>query len=619
MNDWIKKRGTARRDLVILVLLMGAFFAIGVAVDLAEHWHAWAHRYESWQADEIELVFVIASAGFAWYALARWLEFRDQLRQAQRLNQQLEDEIAQRKRAETSLRGSEQRFRDFTTASSDWFWEMGPDLRFTFVSEHSEKILGVSPARFLGKTREELAGADPSKEPWATHLSHLELREPFRNFEYEVEGDSGQRIWFSSSGVPIYDDNGAFMGYRGTGKHVTKQKLSEEALRSSEARLAAILDIAPEAIISIDEAQRIRLFNQGAEAIFGYRAEEILGKPLELLLPQRFRQMHDKYIETFKRVPEASRRMQNRGLISAVRKDASEFPAQASITKFDQAGETILTVMLQDITESKKDEQALIDAKDTAEIANRAKSEFLANMSHELRTPLNAIIGFAEIIGDEKLGEIGRSEYRDYANEINHAGRHLLGLISDILDLSKIEAGKLQLREMFVDMRDVARSSLAMLRERALRDGVYLDLAIPEDLPSLLADERMLKQILINLLSNAVKFTPAGGTVSLQAECSSEAGYVVRVRDTGIGMAPEDIPRALSRFVQLDSTSTRKHEGTGLGLPLCRSLVELHGGSLEIESRLGGGTTVTVSLPAERIGRKPKQDISFEKPDRAAV
>ncbi|MDH3475411.1 MAG: ATP-binding protein, partial [Rhodospirillales bacterium] len=220
---------------------------------------------------------------------------------------------------------------------------------------------------------------------------------------------------------------------------------------------------------------------------------------------------------------------------------------------------------------------------------------------------------------DEKLGEIARPEYRDYAKEIDNAGRHLLGLISDILDLSKIEAGKLQLREMFVDMRDVARSSLAMLRERALHDGVYLDQAIPEDLPSLFADERMLKQILINLLSNAVKFTPAGGTVSLEAECSSDSGYVVRVRDTGMGMAPEDFPNALSRFVQLDSQLSRKYEGTGLGLPLCRSLVELHGGSLEIESQLGSGTTVTVSFPAERIGRKPNKGLSFEKPDRAAV
>jgi PAS domain S-box-containing protein len=619
MNDWIKKRGTARRDLVILILVMGAFFGIGVAIDLAELWHGWTQRYESWNIDEIELVFVIASAGFAWYALARWLDYRDQLGEAQRLNRKLEDEIAQRKRAEVSLRDSEQRFRDFTFASSDWFWEMGPDLRFTFVSEHSERILGVSPERFIGRTREEVAGADPSEEPWATHLAHIEVRRPFRNFEYEVKGDDGERVCFSSSGVPVYDDDGAFKGYRGTGKDVTEQKLAEEALRSSEARLAAILDIAPEGIISIDGAQNIRLFNQGAEAIFGYRSEEVLGQPLDLLLPERFRQVHGKHVERFMGVSDKFRQMSERISISALRRDGSEFPAQASITKFNQAGETIMTIMLQDVTENRKAEQALIDAKEDAELANRAKSEFLANMSHELRTPLNAIIGFAEIIGDEKLGEIGRAEYRDYAKEIDHAGRHLLGLISDILDLSKIEAGKLQLREMFVDVREVTRSSLAMLRERALRDGVYLDLAIPEDLPSLLADERMLKQILINLLSNAVKFTPAGGTVTLEADCPSEAGYVVRVRDTGIGMAPEDIPKALSRFVQLDSQLTRKHEGTGLGLPLCRSLAELHGGSLEIESQLGSGTTVTVSFPAKRIGRNPKKDISFEPPDRAAV
>ncbi|MDH3476559.1 MAG: PAS domain S-box protein, partial [Rhodospirillales bacterium] len=338
MNDWIRRRGTARRDLVILILLMGGFFLIGVAIDMAELWHAWTRRHESWNVDEIELVFVIASVGFAWYALARWLEYRGQLGEAQRLNRELEDEIAQRKRAEVSLRDSEQRFRDFNFASSDWFWEMGPDLRFTFVSEHSERILGVTPERFIGKTREELAGADPSEEPWATHLAHLRVRRPFRNFEYEIKGDHGERVCFSSSGVPVYDGDGAFKGYRGTGKDVTDQKLASEALQASEMRLASILDIAPEAIISVDGTQRIRLFNQGAEAIFDYRAEEILGKPLDLLLPERVRQAHGEHIEQFKQAPEASRRMQNRKSISALRRDGGEFPAQASITRFNQGG-----------------------------------------------------------------------------------------------------------------------------------------------------------------------------------------------------------------------------------------------------------------------------------------
>ena len=244
--------------------------------------------------------------------------------------------------------------------------------------------------------------------------------------------------------------------------------------------------------------------------------------------------------------------------------------------------------------------------------ANRAKSEFLATMSHELRTPLNAIIGFSEILGTETFGPIGNVKYRDYARDIHESGQHLLDLINDILDISKVESGMEELYEENVDISVVADSVLRLVRQRAQKHGVKLELELSDESPALRVDARKLKQILVNLLSNAIKFTKAGGTVTLKGWGRIESGYVFQVIDTGIGIAPEDIPKALSQFGQVDNALNRQHEGTGLGLPLTKSLVELHGGSMDLQSDVGVGTTVTVRFPADRIVAPPdvKQSLS---------
>ena len=242
----------------------------------------------------------------------------------------------------------------------------------------------------------------------------------------------------------------------------------------------------------------------------------------------------------------------------------------------------------------------LVVAHERAEFANRTKSEFLANMSHELRTPLNAIIGFAELIRDAQPASCDQT-YRDYAADIRDSGQHLLDLINDILDLSKIESGADALDEQQVDVHEVINSVLTMSRGRAQKGGVKLELDVPDDLAPLLADMRKLKQILVNLLSNAIKFTDPGGTVTLAVSCEAGSGHVFQISDTGIGIALDDIPKALAPFQQVDGQLHRKYEGTGLGLPLTKSLVELHGGSLELKSRLGVGTTVTVTMPEDRV------------------
>jgi len=239
---------------------------------------------------------------------------------------------------------------------------------------------------------------------------------------------------------------------------------------------------------------------------------------------------------------------------------------------------------------------ALKTARDEAEIANRGKSEFLANMSHELRTPLNAIIGFSEVLNREMFGPL-TARYRDYAKDIHESGQHLLEIIGDILDLSKIEAGRLGLRAEPVDVYPLLKACARLVRERAFDAGVRVIIAEDEPLPKIAADTTRAKQVLLNLLSNAIKFTPAGGTVSLTARLAAGETVEISVTDTGIGMKAEDIPVALERFQQVDSQLSRRHAGTGLGLPLSKALVEMHGGSLRIESTPGSGTTVTASFP----------------------
>ncbi len=241
------------------------------------------------------------------------------------------------------------------------------------------------------------------------------------------------------------------------------------------------------------------------------------------------------------------------------------------------------------------------EARAEAERANRAKSELLANMSHELRTPLNAVIGFSEMMRDEMLGPLGHSRYRDYAADIHYSGALLLDLINDILDLSKAEAGRLELVDEAFDLDECARGSAKLMRERAARAGVALDHRRLAPLPPVIADRRRVQQILLNLLSNAIKFTPAGGSVVVFTTRSPQGGARLVVEDTGIGIAAEDIPRVLEPFGQAAAITHRHREGTGLGLPIVRKLAHAHGGDMALVSTPGLGTTVTVDLPCYRL------------------
>jgi len=381
-------------------------------------------------------------------------------------------------------------------------------------------------------------------------------------------------------------------------RDINQRKRVERALRESEARFRAVVNYSPTKMHIKDAEGRYILVNKVAEKLFGVTEEEAKGKTTHEIFPEKVAEdfvQHDRAVLDSGNVVEEEEQW---ACEDGVRTYLTvKFPIVDALGQIAAVG-----AIGTDITERKQAEEALNKSKEQAELANRTKSEFLANMSHELRTPLNAIIGFSDMICKQTFGPINVVKYLEYADDINQSGTHLLKLINDILDLSKIEAGAVELHEETVDVSRAISACLLLIKERAEIGGVHLKLALTPPLPRLHADERKFKQILINLLSNAIKFTPAGGEVTIGVWASAEDGYVFQVSDTGIGIAPEDVAIALTPFKQLDSDLNRKFDGTGLGLPLTKSLAEMHGGSLELESAVGVGTTVTVRLPAGRIG-----------------
>jgi signal transduction histidine kinase len=367
-------------------------------------------------------------------------------------------------------------------------------------------------------------------------------------------------------------------------------------------RRAAMLDTMLEHI-----RHGICLFDQDRRVLAANRvAAQLLGHPPELLQPGRTEQ------ELVQALVERGEYGPGTAGEAAARDDLTRDRSVSTIhwrtrpdgrvleVRSDPTPDGGFVVTYTDVTEQKQAEAALRRAAAEAEAASRAKSQFLATMSHELRTPLNAVIGFSEAL----IHEAARPDPKrveEYASAINEAGRHLLSLINDILDVARIEAGRMELAEDRVDLARLAQTTLRLLDPAARTASVALELAVPNDLPAVRGDERRLRQILLNLVSNAVKFTGAGGSVRVAARLDQDGGIELRVIDTGIGIAEQDLERVFQPFVQLDSSLSRRYQGSGLGLFLSRALAQAHGGSLHLESTPGRGTTAVLRLPAARI------------------
>jgi PAS domain S-box-containing protein len=357
-----------------------------------------------------------------------------------------------------------------------------------------------------------------------------------------------------------------------------------------QAQLAGILEIADDAIISVDADQRILLFNAGAERIFGYAASEVLGAALDLLLPLPARGTHAAHLRAFARDGRSARRMADRREIAGRRKDGSEFPAEASISCLLTDGQPVFTAIVRDVSGHRQQAELLRIAKESAEAAAEAKSMFLANMSHEIRTPLNAIVGMTSILLDGELGE----EQRDCVQTIRASGDALLTIINEILDFSKIELGRVELDVQPFELRRLIEDCLDLVAGEAARKNINLACLVDDDVPAVLAsDSTRIRQVLTNLLGNAVKFTEHGEVTVTVDAVRSGAGFEVHfaVRDTGIGIATAHQAKLFQPFTQVDASTTRLYGGTGLGLAISRRLCEMLGGRAWVDSLPGKGST----------------------------
>lgn len=512
----------------------------------------------------------------------------------------LSEEVAMRKRIADKLTESESRLRDVAEAGSDWIWEMDADLRFTSIAGGAVKDGAIAVEGTLGRRREELTGEDTTSDKWRAHFDDLKNHRPFRDFEYQSNVPGGETIHMRVSGKPVFDAQGRFQGYRGMGSDITRQVLAERRAHEAAEELRVLSSAVrqnPSAVFITDKGGTIQFVNDKFTALTGFTADEAIGKNPRILKSDHTpREVHG---TIWKHILDGR---EWRGELQDQHKDGTLFWAYATIAPVkNEAGEiTHFVATHEDITERKLNEQRLREATERAEIANRTKSEIMANMSHELRTPLNAIIGFSDTMLNGVFGALDNERYEDYVTDINESGKHLLELINDILDVSAIEAGKLELRAEPLEVLALMRSSLKLVQHRADGAQVKLESHVEKDMPGLLADARRVKQVLLNLLTNAVKFTPEGGRVAVTASRATDGGVRFEIADTGIGMDEAGIETALAQFGQVDSKLARKYEGTGLGLPLTKSLVELHSGTLDIRSRLGHGTTVVVHFPPER-------------------
>ena len=545
-----------------------------------------------------------------------------------------------------------------------------------------------------------------------------------------VEEQFSDGHWVMSSASRTHDG-----GWLRILRDITIRRQAQVSLENTVAWLKGIMDTVVDGIITIDESGTVLSFNPSAQRIFGYAADEVVGRNINMLMPEPYHSQHDGYLRNY--LDSGLRRMIGSGReVQGLRRDGTIFPIDLAISEM-QDGEmhtfigvirditlrklsetalvegearfraqatrlqAIIDNMAQgvavfasddalialneaaihmlglpeaeitpgtidislfmallaatdrpfgedavrltsdlaenirerpemvfehcgangvvmevrssympggglilsftDVTDRKRTEQTLREAKDAAERGNRAKNSFLANISHELRTPLNAIIGFSEMMKHEIFGPLEPANYRTYVDDIHESGMHLLELINDILDMSKAEAGMTDLQESAVNVVDIIRTSVRMMTRRAYNGGISVEEELPGQLPMLRADERRLRQIVLNLLSNAVKFTDDGGRVAIAALLAPDGHFLIRISDNGIGMTPEDMVRVMEPFVQADSRLSRKYEGSGLGLPLTKALVNAHGGTLTLASEPDKGTTATVSFPPERV------------------
>ncbi|ACL60050.1 ATP-binding protein [Methylobacterium nodulans] len=356
--------------------------------------------------------------------------------------------------------------------------------------------------------------------------------------------------------------------------------------------IEAVLDSMTDGVVTLDGSGRILDFNKGAKALFGHEPREVTGEDFSLLFTPDSRPAVQAALQRARSGEPAS--------IEAIG-ERREGILALTVAPIAGEGTRRFSALLRDVTAARRTEAELLRAKRAAEAANSQKSDFLATISHEIRTPLNAILGFTEVMMEEQFGPIGNERYRDYLRDIRTSGEHVVSLVTDLLDLAKIEAGHLDLSFTGVALNDLVGASVSLMQPQAARQRVVVRTSFASGLKPVLADMRSMRQAALNLIANAIKFTDAGGQVIVSTAMTDRGGVALRVRDTGIGMTPDEIETALQPFRQVATAQNRRGRGTGLGLPLTKALVEANRGTLRVTSRKHEGTLVEVLFPPARV------------------
>lgn len=496
------------------------------------------------------------------------------------------------KRVDRKDRENEEQYHALVDGIKDYaIFMIDPEGRILSWNRGAERIKGYKAEEILHKSIECFYTPEDRAGGKVASLLQMAAREGRAMDQgWRVRKD-GSRFWAEVVITALKRENGKLRGFAKITRDITDRK-------KEEAKFRGLLEAAPDAMIIVDQKGKIVLLNAQAERLFGYTREELLGQQIEILVPESGRAHHPERRDSYIKDPHT--RPMGAGLdLNARRKDGSEFPAEISLSPMESEEGRLVTAAVRDVTERKRHAEELENMRRQAEESNRLKSEFLANMSHELRTPLNSVIGFSELIHDGKAGPV-TADQKEYLGDVLGSAHHLLRLINDILDLAKIEAGKIRFHPEPVALDALTKEVCGSLRTISDSKKIHVTVEIVPGLDAVEADSGRLKQVLYNYLSNALKFTPEGGKVQVRMRPEGDRFFHLAVQDNGVGIASEDQNRLFVAFQQLDSTASKKFQGTGLGLALTKKIVEAQGGHVGVGSAPGRGAVFYAVLP-----RKP--------------
>lgn len=495
------------------------------------------------------------------------------------------------------------RYRDMVRLSSEMFWETNADFELCAVSDCVVDGIGLHSSQLTGRALFDvftIIEAEPKNQKLIQAICRCA---PFKGLHVQYNHSHGHLSHFRLSGLPYFhEQTGVFAGYRGTALDISTEITALDSAKRLDQRLHSSLEAIPVAVSIFSQEGVLIHINRSFADLFPETARLFFDNK-ELTYQSIFSQMLES-AEILMPESDLLPFFENLMDICSTRAACVSLPFEVEMSDnrwikgqhiITESGDRIF--IAQEVTDVKNRELMLSAARDMAEAAHKTKAHFLANMSHELRTPLNAIMGFAELMASEALGPMNHPEYKGYAEDVLISAEHLFNLINDILDMSKIEAGYMALSLGHLNLHDSCNSVVRMLSHQAQQKKITLTLC-ENTLPALVSgDKNKIHQMLVNLVGNAIKFTPEGGNVTVALTENHSQELVVSVQDTGVGIKPENIHKILLPFEQIDNSETGKHQGTGLGLPLTKSLIEMHDGRLKIDSVFGQGTTISLVFP----------------------